>query len=228
VKNGEAVKSGSTDLEVERLIAGKNTDFNNLKAVIDKILLMRIGLNVLYIYTHADKRQEVRAFTTALFSGFSPLLAEAMFILVLTAWGTAQGLSDVKKILNGNKVSFLHTEETWSVSLSSILDIARNGTSEVDDSNDRGFALDYKDYLRLLLITTRQKDINGRMAGIIERNIKKNQNNFDFNKLIYSLDTKNDFISTHFFTNFVFVPAKDITLYKQYKIPTYSYRSFYD
>ena len=227
-KSGELVKSGSTSLEVERLIAGKNSDFDNIKTVIDKILLMRIALNVLYIYIHPDKRQAVRSFTMALFSGFSPLLAEAMFILVLTAWGTAQSLADVKKILKGKKVSFMHTDETWSVSLTNILDVARNGISESEDNDDRGLAFNYKDYLRIFLISTNQREINGRMAGIVESNLRKLQNNFDFNKLIYSFDTKNDFVSKHLFTNFVFIPAKDITLYDQYKIPVKAYRSFYD
>lgn len=228
-KNNEIVKSGSTSLEVERLIAGKGSDLENIKMVINKILLMRIGLDVLYIYTNPDKREAVRAFTMAVFSGFSPLLAEAMFLVVLTAWGTAQALVDVKKILDNKRVSFMHSEATWSVSISDILDIARNGVSNDDESSDdTGFALDYKDYLRLLLISTKQKDINSRMVGIIEKNIQNVQSNFDFSKLIYSFDTKNDFSCRHLFTNFVFVPAKDVVLYDEYKIPINAYRSFYD
>lgn len=227
-KKGEVTKSGSENYEVERLIVGKNFDLDNIKGIINKILFMRIGFNVLHIYTHSDKREMVRSFTIATFSGFSPLLAEAMFLVVLTAWGTAQALVDVKKLMSGKKVSLLHTDSTWSVSLSSIFDIARNGVDTTNDTDDNGFAFDYKDYLRLLLITTKQSDINSRMAGIIEYNLKRLQSNFDFNKSIYSFDVKNDFICKHFFTNFIFVQAKDIILPDRYKIPITSYRSFYD
>ena len=66
------------------------------------------------------------------------------------------------------------------------------------------------------------------MVGIIEKNIQNVQSNFDFSKLIYSFDTKNDFSCRHLFTNFVFVPAKDVVLYDEYKIPINAYRSFYD
>lgn len=227
-KNGEVTKSGSVSYEVERLIAGKNSDLDNIKSIVDKILLIRIGFNVLYIYTHAEKREAVRAFTTALFSGFSPLLAEAMFVLVLTAWGTAQGLADVRKILANKKVSLMHNESTWTVSLSNLLDIAKNGVTDNESSDDTGLALGYKDYLRILLVMTKQSDVNSRMAGIIESNLKKLQNNFDFNKLIYSFDTKNDYICKHFFTNFIFTYAKDVRLFDEYKIPISAYRSFYD
>ena len=173
-KNNEITNSGSERLEVERLISGKNSDIDNLKSIIDKVLIIRIAANVLHIYTHADKREVARAFTNAIFLGFSPLLAEAMFLAVLTAWGTAQAITDVKKLLKNKKVSLFHTEETWSVSISSILDIAKNGAGDVGD-DDKGVALSYKDYLRILLISTKQADIDNRMAGIIENNIKNEQ-----------------------------------------------------
>ena len=227
-ESGEITKSGSNNFEVERLIAEKNSDYDNLKSVVDKILLLRIGFNLFYIYTHSEKREEVRAFTNALFSGFSPLLAEAMFILVLTAWGTAQALADVKKLLGGHKVNLLHTESSWTVSLSNLLDIARNGIESSDDKDDEGMALSYKDYLRILLIGESQSDIDNRMAGIIESNLRILQNNFDFDRLIYSFDVNNDFICRHFFTNFVFVPAKDVILSDEYKISINAHRSFYE
>ncbi|MBR1453513.1 MAG: hypothetical protein IJ593_02555, partial [Lachnospiraceae bacterium] len=226
--NDEVTKSGSIALEVERLISGKNADIDNLKDVINKILLIRIALDVLYIYTHADKREAVRAWTIKIFGGFSLMLAEAMFLVVLTAWGTAQALADVKKLLNGKKVSLIHTDESWTVSIDNILDVARNGISESIDEDDRGISLNYKDYLRLLLLTTNQNEIDNRMIGIMENNIKVQQANFDFEKLIFSFETENSFICEHFFTNFVFVDAKDINLADKYKIKTKAYRGFYE
>ena len=226
--NEEITRSKSNALEVERLICDKNSDIENLKSTINKILLIRIAMNVLYIYTHPEKRALVREFTMSLFSGFSLLLAEAMFLVVLTAWGTAQAIADVKKLLNNKRVSFLHTDETWTVSLNNIIAVARENIEGVSSEDDNGFALNYKDYLRLLLMIERQEKINGRIAGIIENNIKNKQSNFDFEKLIYSFDVSNNFYCKYFFTRFVFVNPKSVELSNAYNIKTHAYRSFYE
>ena len=86
----------------------------------------------------------------------------------------------------------------------------------------------YKDYLRILLFKTRQVDVNARMVSIIDRNIKDEQESFDFEKMVYSFYVENKFTCKHFFTNLVFVPAKSVELYDQYAIRTDGYRCFYD
>ena len=74
----------------------------------------------------------------------------------------------------------------------------------------------------------RQEKINGRIAGIIENNIKNKQSNFDFEKLIYSFDVSNNFYCKYFFTRFVFVNPKSVELSNAYNIKTHAYRSFYE
>ena len=226
--NGEATSSGSKKYEVERLITGGNNDYDSLKNVINQILLIRIAMNVLHIYKSSEKRQLARQFTAVLFSGFSPLMVEAMFLLMITAWGIAQAIADLKKLMQNKRVKFMHDDNSWTMSVESILQVVGGHIADVDENDDVGFSLNYKDYLRLLLLKTRQSDINARMASIIDRNIKDEQASFDFEKMVYSFYVENRFKCRHFFTNFVFVPAKDVTLYDEYAIKTNGYRCFYD
>ena len=227
--NNEETKSNSTNLEVERLITGERNDKSALSLVINKILLMRIAMNVLHIYSNAAKREGARSYAYLLFAGFSPLLAEVMALLIITAWGTAQGLADIKKLLNNKRVSFMHTPETWTLAVESIINIGKNNTLvSGNDENDSGFALSYKDYLRLLLLLENQSEVDDRMASIIERNIKKEQDNFDFEKLVYSFLVDNKFLCRHYFTNFVYVAASDEKLYEEYILTTSAYRCYYD
>ena len=226
--NDEKTSSGSKKYEVERLITGKSNDLDSLKDVINKILLIRIAMNVLHIYKSSEKRTAAREFSVAIFSGFSPLMVEAMFLLIITAWGTAQSIADMKKIMKNKRVRLMHDDDSWTVSVNSILRIAGGQLMDVDDEDDIGFSLDYKDYLRILLLRTRQSDINARMASIIERNIKSEQESFDFEKMVYLFEVENSFSCKHFFTNFVFVAAKDVLLYSKYVIKTRAYRCYYD
>lgn len=226
-QNNELTMSGSTKYEVERLITGKNSDLECLKGVVNQILLIRIAMDVLHIYKSSEKRNLARQFTAAIFGGFSPLMVEVMFLLTITAWGTAQAISDLKKLMDNKRVNFMHDDNSWTVSVESIFNVA-SGNIGAGSDDDIGNALSYKDYLRLLLIKTKQTDVNERMASIIDRNIKDEQTSFDFEKLIYSFDVENTFHCKHFFTNFVFVPAKDVTLYDKYIIKSSGYRCFYD
>ena len=226
--NDEITPSGSKKYEVERLITGKQDDLSCIKDVVNQILLIRIAMNVLHIYKSTEKRRLARQFTAAIFSGFSPLMVEVMFLVMITAWGTAQSIADLKKIMKNKRVKFMHDDNTWTVSVDSILRIAGGQIADIGDDDDHGIAFNYKDYLRILLFKTRQSDINARMASIIERNIKDEQESFDFNKMVYSFLVENRFFCRHKFTNFVFVPAKDMILYDRYAIKTSGYRCFYD
>lgn len=226
--NDERTPSGSKKYEVERLITGDRNDLSCLKSVINQILLIRIAMNVLHIYKSADKRAAARQFAIAFFSGFSPLMVEVMFLVIITAWGTAQAIADLKKIMKNKRVNLMHDDSSWTVSVESILSIATGQMMDIDENDDEGFALNYKDYLRILLLKIRQSDIDARMASIIERNIKDEQESFDFEKMVYSFGVENTFVCRHFFTNFVFVPAKDVRLYREYAIKTKGYRCFYD
>lgn len=226
--NNELTSSGSKKYEVERLITGKTNDLDCIKDIVNQILLIRIAMNVLHIYKSSEKRHLARQFTATLFSGFSPLMVEAMFLLMITAWGTAQAIADVQKIMKNKKVNFMHDDNSWTVSVDSVLSAVTGGITNLSESDDEGLALNYKDYLRILLFKTRQSDVNARMASIIERNIKDEQESFELEKMVYSFYVENKFICKHFFTSFVFVPAKDVTLYDRYAIKTFGFRCFYD
>lgn len=227
--NDELTSSGSTKLEVEKLITGKLSDLDAISEIVNRILLMRIAMNVLHIYKDSSKRQLAREFAVILFSSFSPIMVEVMFLLIITAWGTAQSIADVKKLLSNKRVNLIHDNESWTVGVESIIGMAKNQTlSGGESEDDRGFALSYKDYLRILLATENQSQVNSRMAGLIEQNIKSEEASFDFEKLIYSFDVENSFMCRHYFTNFIFVNATDEKLYDEYVIKTSGYRCYYD
>lgn len=225
-KFDEPVKSNSTSFEIERLINGNSSDKNNLKSTISKILLIRIAMNVLSIYTNSSRRKAARAFTYTIFGGFSRILAEAMFLLVLTAWGTAQSIADIRKLLTGKKVKFIHTNDSWTIDLQNLFNIT-NFDSNIEYEDDKFPALSYKDYLRILLFTTNQSDINSRMVSLIDKNIKNVEDTFDIEKILYMYEVENTFICKHFFTNFIFMRAKNVVLDKEYAIKTKGYRCYY-
>ena len=177
-------------------------------------------MNMIYLYKNAEKRQLARNFTQILFSAFSPLASEIMFILVLTAWGISQSIVDIKDLLKFKKVPLIHDDTTFKVSLSNIFN-----TNNLQNTDNIEEGLSYNDYLRILLYKTNQKTINSNMIGVIENNIKTTQENFNIKKMLYSMTIKNRMKFEHLFTKFIIFNDNIVELYDKYFLGV---DSFYD
>lgn len=214
--------SKSTDFEVERMIANKNSDIENLKTVINKILIIRTCSNLLFLYTNSVKREQARTFTYSLFAGLSPIICEVIFVLLLSAWAYAQSIVDIKNLLEGKLVNFIHTDESFSFDLGSLL------TLNIDNSNDEHgiMAFNYKDYLRILLFIEKQKNINTISQGIIEHNIKKEYNYFEMKNEVVGFNAENSFECSYLFTKIIPFNTNTGMNLINYKIRTKSYGSF--
>lgn len=154
------------DYEMEYLIGGKNADQENLKAVVNRLLLMREGANLLYLETDSTKSQEAMSVALALTSVVAnPELAEPVKHAILAAWAYAESISDVRILLNGGKVSLVKNDTQWHTDLKHLGDALN--TSEKNTEQE---GLSYDGYLQLLLWTTSEEKIRQRSMNLIEQN----------------------------------------------------------
>ena len=224
----ELTPSNSHNLEVERLLFGKSSDKDNLKSTIYRILLIREGLNLMYIYKDSNKRELARHFVYATFGVLSPVVAEIIYILVLSCWAFAQAIMDVKNLLDNKKVLFFHTDESFQFDLEDIFSLITGtitNTSSEYIVKDKDLALNYKDYLRLLLIIENDNALNSRAVSIIQHNMSKEQDYFDISKTIYSFNVENEFESSNIFTKMTFINSNEI-LKDNYRIKVNAYASY--
>ncbi|MCQ2610098.1 MAG: DUF5702 domain-containing protein, partial [Lachnospiraceae bacterium] len=168
--------SDSKKLEVEQLVSGKNVDKDNITSVIKKILAIREGCNIVYLYSSPTKRSEARGLANTLFFAFSPIVVEAMFIVILSSWALCQSFVDVYNIMHEKRVPFMHDDSTFSFDIAAIVGMSLNTLKEnIGDDNEKG--LNYVDYLRVLLLLNDQKVLNSRMSSIMQYNLKSSQEN---------------------------------------------------
>ena len=85
--------------------------------------------------------------------------------------------------------------------------------------------LNYKDYLRLLLIIENDNALNSRAVSIIQHNMSKEQNYFDISKTIFSFNVENEFESSNIFTQMTFINSNEI-LKDNYRIKVNAYASY--
>lgn len=153
------------DYELEYIEAGKQSDRENLKSVVQKLLLLREGANFLYLQTDAVKRQEAYGVATALAAsvGIAPaagLIAQG----ILAAWAYAESILDVRTLLSGGKIAWMKTTESWSSSLSGLGALLAGSARAKEQENGE----DYQGYLQKLLYLKSKRSLNYRAMDLME------------------------------------------------------------
>lgn len=160
-------QESALDYEMEYLIAGKNSDRKNLKAVVQRLLLLREGVNLAFLETHPEKKQKASITAAAITTAFGqPELAAVAEHAILAVWAYAESISDVRILLEGGKVLPVKTEEQWHTDLDQ-LSAAVSGSK----GNKQQKGLDYTSYLQVLLGMIPERKIKLRSMDLIEKNI---------------------------------------------------------
>ena len=153
------------DYELEYLIAGKSTDEANLKAVVNRLILIREAANYAYLQTDTEKKELALAVAAAISAAaLSPELIPVIKQAVLAAWAYAESLSDVRLLLSGEKVALVKTSDQWNT------DILNLSSSISSGGKSSKSGLTYEQYLHLLLWASDDEDLAYRAMDLIELN----------------------------------------------------------
>ncbi len=171
-------KDGSLmQYQLEYILEGKDTDVDNLKAIVIKLLFLREVGNVTYLFSDGGKVAEAEALALAVTSAVAaPELTEPVKISLLFAWAYAESVYDVRLLLEGGKVPLVKTEDTWHYSLSGMLGFATDTVVETENSS----GLSYEDYLRIFLALENSDQKTMRAMDIVEMDIRNTEGNSGF------------------------------------------------
>lgn len=155
--------------QLEYLIGGKYSDRDNLKAVVHKLLLLRTPVNYAYLQGDNVKKLEINVLATSIAVatakvGMESIIAESL----LWAWSYAESIADVKSLLSGHSLSLIKSEDQWQLELSNLLTL---GNSNLP-TKDLDGAMDYKDYLRILLYLESIDTLTKRTMDMVELDIR--------------------------------------------------------
>lgn len=159
------------DYETEYLICGEERDEENLKQVLNQLLLVRLGLNYAYLLTDKKKQGEAEALASALSVAIlQPEAKDAVKQLLLLLWGFGESVTDLRALLNGRKITVMKNASNWQLPLSSVFTfwLSETGT-EGTDAQD---GLDYEQYLQILLYLKDTETLTMRMLDRIEQNLR--------------------------------------------------------
>ena len=156
------------NLEIEYLIAGKSTDTDNYKSVVNQIMAIRTACNFAYILTDRSKMSRLSALAWAITWFFPPLQPVVKYLLA-GAWSYIEAVADAYRLVRGKKVPYLKRKDNWLTDLDSLSRLDELPEGDEDDEN----GLDYEDYL-LILLAPRMNTAYYRMLDIMQLNANQN------------------------------------------------------
>lgn len=157
------------DYEREYLIVGRDSDKENLRGVINRLLAMRELTNLAYLKSDVKKQEPILAAATALATAtLTPELIPVYKQGIMAAWAYVESVSDVRLLLDGQKVKLIKEADQWHTDLTSM------GKTAASIQQTQG--LSYQQYLQILLWACRDSALCYRAMDLIEANLGCNMN----------------------------------------------------
>lgn len=184
-------KAGDGFYDLEYILGNSGTDQENLSQVMEKLLLIREGMNFIYLLGDQKKSGEAQTLAMALTGvlGLTPL-AGLVKLMILAAWAFAESVTDVRALADGGRVPFFKQSADWKTSLEQAPAMAAGGQSgsgaggeSSGESSKKG--LRYQDYLRLLLCLTSKDKKLYRCMDMIQWNIQREEPGFYLKNCLY-------------------------------------------
>jgi hypothetical protein len=154
--------------EVEYILYGNKSDAKNYDSFKVNYLAVRVGLNLIHIFSSTEKRNQIVAIANGITPGPWSLCTE---LVIATAWATVEAENDLKLVEAGKRVALIKNEGNWAIDVYSLLKGTINQAIIPTDS-EKG--LNYADYLQLFLLFEPREIKLLRCLDIIQINMKGN------------------------------------------------------
>ncbi len=173
-------KTGSLKYGLEYILAGNESDRENLASTVERMVLLRNIENLAYLITDKKKQAEMSTIAVAVAAATAlPFLEPIVKIILNEAWALAEAVVDVKALLYGKKISLIKTKENWNTELKSL------GGKAKDVKN----GITYVEFLNALLMISNTSKTTYRTMDLIQINIqKKYQGDFKLSKCFQKVD----------------------------------------
>ena len=172
--------------EQEYLIAGKSSDYENLKSVAHRMIGIRYPINYIGLIRQPDKMQTLTELATSI-AGAAPYLIPALKYFLAGCWAYIESIADVRILFDGKKAPFMKNADNW------ITDIEHISESLSKETEDAENGLDYQAYLSIL----QAMNIDGATARMLDlMQINTMQEEKEFRILHAAVGLEADFEST--------------------------------
>lgn len=177
---------------LEYLVAGQETEKENLASIARRLLIIRTLLNMAYVSTNSSFQSKSLATATAVagFTGIMPLITGIQW-LILTILAFEEACIDVTALLDGKTVPLIKNNISFKMKYEEICSVSHNffkkkskAYKEAGDKIISG-SISYKQYILLLSMLVPKQKLKDRLIDVIQSDLRKRFNQtFEFRDCI--------------------------------------------
>lgn len=168
-------RDGYLDYQMEYVLCGKASDRENLEQVVQQLLLVREGVNYLFLLTHSDYSSQAELLSILLAGRTgSESLVRSVKHLILLGWAYGESLVEVRQLLKGYELSVMKTEDDWQVSLPGLLALI-GSPGRYDEQSPVQKGISYELCLRGFLTLQSPDMLAMRSLDVIEGELQKKE-----------------------------------------------------
>lgn len=183
---GELKDNSKLEYQLEYLLYGRNSDFDNLDAFAGQLFRARYVVNAAYLFSNAAKVSQAASLASTVTAGIgSPQLCEVVKITILFSWCYAETIQDLRIIFDGNGVAWVKDDATWNTPLSELLTFI----STLDSYHAVEGGKTYYDYLSEFIFLKNEETLRMRLMDVMEMDIRMKTGNryFKMDECVYQL-----------------------------------------
>lgn len=144
--------------QYEYLIGGRDSDYANAKAVINRLVALRFPLNYIYVVKQPEHVAYAQSLAVELVgASLNPAAVEVVAYLLLACESYVEAILDVRVLVHGGRIPLKKTKESWKISFAGIASMLLEKDGEVQQTGPED-GLDYGEYLGLLLAAMPDKE----------------------------------------------------------------------
>ena len=164
--------------EIEYIISGKLNDEKSRKAVYDKLIIERNGMNLIYLYSCTEKREAALEAAELITPGPEAVLTQA---IILETWAFLEARNDLELLYDGKTVPVFKKDDNWALGLETAVEseFGEGESGELDTGGKKKYVKprsiegqNYSDYLKTLLAAVPERKRLLRIMDLIQINMK--------------------------------------------------------
>lgn len=196
-------KSHFLDYEMEYVLCGEDSEWENLEGALKRILLLREAANTAYLVQDKEKMAlaEALANIVGLMAGENPAVVKVIKAGIIGAWAYCESILDLRSLVMGEKIPLIKKDNEWTMEITNIFSVFdKNVKAKVCSEG-----LEYADYLKQLLFMTADEELAYRMMEVMEIGMKEQEDyqNCRMDHMLVMLKYKVNFASKPIFQSFI-------------------------
>ncbi len=199
----QEARENSVKYEMEYVICGKDSDVENLKGTVWRLLLLREGLNMASICKDSARVGETETLALIIATLLTqPELKDVVKYVILALWSYVESILDLRTLTDGGKVPLIKSPADWNSDLWTLITDIYTGRKAKEGS---GLKVDYNGYLLAFAAMTPVKTSAGRACDLMEEHIRRSEDykNIRMDRLLYRGDLLAEYQAKPLFLSFV-------------------------